>query len=345
MSLAIAEGLKLPKGSRFSIGAVPAAIAGVAPTLDFRPALERREIEAVSLTDKLTFTGGNQGTFVGSDGYIQRAQTNVPRFTHDPVTRRSLGMLLEASGQNLLLRSEEFQTAWTTTRASVSSNVETAPNGTATADKLVEDNTANNTHTVVQASISFISGAAYTFSVYAKGAERQALRLNLPSAAFTSNLNGQFNLDLQTIQTVSPGVTTSIAPAGNGWYRVAITAAATATATASVTILLAISGQFSVNYTGDGSSGLFLSGAQINPGNLTSYIPTTTAAVTRTADSAVIDGTGVITGTYTMVEKPAGCAVVSGTNINLQNGFTVERVMIFPATLTAGQITAIRAAM
>lgn len=100
MSLAIAKGLVLPEGSRFSIGAVPAVIAGVAPTLDFRPALERREIEAVSLTDKLTFTGGNQGTFVGSDGYIQRAQTNVPRFTHDPATRRSLGMTLEASRTN-----------------------------------------------------------------------------------------------------------------------------------------------------------------------------------------------------------------------------------------------------
>jgi hypothetical protein len=46
-----------------------------------------------------------------------------------------------------------------------------------------------------------------------------------------------------------------------------------------------------------------------------------------------------------MVEKPAGCAVVSGTNINLQPGFTAERVMVFPAALDAGQITAIRGAM
>jgi hypothetical protein len=90
----------------------------------------------------------------------------------------------------------------------------------------------------------------------------------------------------------------------------------------------------------------YIFGAQAEVGtSATSYTPTTNAVVTRTADSAVLDGNGVITGTYTMVEKPAGCAVISGTNINLQNGFTVERVMIFPATLTAGQITAIRAAM
>jgi hypothetical protein len=66
---------------------------------------------------------------------------------------------------------------------------------------------------------------------------------------------------------------------------------------------------------------------------------------TRNTDSAVIDGTGIITGTYTMVEKPAGCAVVSGTNINLQTGFTAERVMVFPSALTNDQITAVRAAM
>jgi hypothetical protein len=75
------------------------------------------------------------------------------------------------------------------------------------------------------------------------------------------------------------------------------------------------------------------------------YIPTTTAAVTRTADSAVIDGAGILTGAYTMVEKPEGCAVISGTNINLQNGFTVERVMVFPTALSPEQITAIRNVM
>jgi hypothetical protein len=50
-------------------------------------------------------------------------------------------------------------------------------------------------------------------------------------------------------------------------------------------------------------------------------------------------------GTYTLVEKPAGCAVVNGSNIDLVSGFTAERVMVFPAALNAPQITAIRGAM
>lgn len=340
MSLTIAEGLKLPKGSRFSIGAVPAAIAGVAPTLDFRPALERREIEAVSLTDKLTFAGGNEGTFVGSDGFIQRAQTNVPRFAHDPVTRRSLGMGLEASRQNLLLRSEEFDNAsWSKTNASITANAVVAPSGLVTGDKLVE-NTASSVHTCTQ-NRTLTANTLYTLSVFAKAQERTQITIQTSFAAnWTANVITSFDLPLETVIS-GTGV---ISPAGNGWHRCSISATFGPTnASGGMNLFLVNNGVN--NYTGDGSSGLFFSGAQINPGNLTSYIPTTTAAVTRTADSAVIDGTGVITGTYTMVEKPAGCAVISGTNINLQNGFMVERVMIFPATLTAGQITAIRAAM
>jgi hypothetical protein len=75
MTLVISRGITLDNGT------TPAAIAGLSPTLDYRFAREKREIETVSLTDKLTFTGGNQGTFVGSDGFIQRATTNIPCLT------------------------------------------------------------------------------------------------------------------------------------------------------------------------------------------------------------------------------------------------------------------------
>jgi hypothetical protein len=99
-------------------------------------------------------------------------------------------------------------------------------------------------------------------------------------------------------------------------------------------------------YQGDGTGTILVWGAQLEAASTPStYIPTTASTVTRTADSGVIDGTGVLTGTYTMVEKPAGCAVVSGSNINLEPGFTAERIMVFPAALDAGQITAIRGAM
>jgi hypothetical protein len=131
----------------------------------------------------------------------------------------------------------------------------------------------------------------------------------------------------------------------NNWYRIFVSGTITPGSTAGAW-RIQISNTSGGAVTGDGTSGIFIWGAQLEVGAFpTSYIPTTTTALTRPVDSAVIDGTGVITGTYTLVEKPAGCAVVNGTNIDLVSGFTAERVMVFPAALSAPQITAIRGAM
>jgi len=342
MTLVISKGLTLDNGTR------AAAIAGVSPTLDYRFAREKREIETVSLTDKLTYTGGN-GTFVGSDGFIQRATTNVPRFDHDPVGRQSLGLLSEVERTNLLLRSEEFDNAaWTKVSITVTPDAATAPSGLLTADKMVEDS-ANAGHYLISSATAMTSGTTYVGSVYAKANERTILQLTFQGATHGSSYYANFNLATGALgASGGAGIVATITPAGNGWYRCSIAAPATATASGGLVTLLGINsggGRLMV-YAGDGTSGLFLWGAQLEAASTPStYTPTTSAAVTRTADSAVIDGTGVLTGTYTMVEKPAGCAVVSGTNINLQPGFTAERVMVFPAALDAGQITAIRGAM
>jgi hypothetical protein len=338
MTLVISKGLTLDNGTR------AAAIAGVSPTLDYRFAREKREIETVSLTDKLTFTGGNQGTFVGSDGFIQPATTNVPRFDHDPLSRQSLGLLSEGSKENLLLRSEEFDNAsWVKPSATISPNTTTAPDGTSSADLIVVNNAAS-LGGIQQAVTKAAAPITYTFSIFAKVKEHQFVRLLIRDTVAAGS-RGDLTFNLATGATsgsfVGGGFTnlaSSQKPYSNGWIRLSLTVT-----TASET---SIRPEAYSSTTGDGTSGLFLWGAQLEAASSAStYIPTTSAAVTRTADSAVIDGTGVITGTYTLVEKPAGCAVVSGTNINLQPGFTAERVMVFPAALDAGQITAIRGAM
>jgi hypothetical protein len=318
---------------------LPFDIAGVAPTLDYLFALDRRRVEAVSLTDKLTFTGGNEGTFVGSDGYIQRAQTNVPRFTHDPLTRRSLGMLLEGSGGNLLLRSEEFNDAsWGKIGASLTANTTLSPDGSQNADTFT--NTAGVTSLIAQSvTVTASSTNDYCFSLFVKADSVNTITLNAYYSGNTED-NVTFSLTTQTA-TAAQGSPTNlfIRNVGNGWYRIGYCLTRDSTGT-QTTILSRVW----VPVRGNGVIGnsIFLWGAQLNTGPLTSYIPTTTAAVTRTADSAVIDGAGILTGAYTMVEKPEGCAVISGTNINLQTGFTAERVMVFPAALSLQQITAIR---
>lgn len=220
-----------------------------------------------------------------------------PRFDYDPVTLAPRGLLIEEQRTNLLLRSEEFDNAaWTKSRATVTANATTSPDGTADADKLVEDTTATATHRVFQQASKAASSLTRTFSVYLKAAERTFARVTVSDN--TEVVNARTDVDLSagtvTAASVAGGSTisaasASIAPAGNGWYRVSITATFDATITnpgAFVFICNSLSG---ISYTGDGISGLFVWGAQWEDGAFaTSYIPTVASQVTRTADTALI---------------------------------------------------------
>jgi hypothetical protein len=225
-----------------------------------------------------TFTRASTATFVGSNGLIQSAAINTPRFDHDPVTLVSRGLLIEESRTNLYAVSQEFDNVnWLKTRSSIIANATTAPDGTLTADKLVEDTTATSAHTLNLTTTP--PATPHTLSVFAKKGERTWLVLRL------GGLNTFFNLDDGTIAAGSAN-SPVITAFGNGWYRCSVTSSA------------GTQGQFwlatnstTTSYTGDGTSGLFLWGAQLEAGSFpTSYIPTTTASVVRSADVCSITG-------------------------------------------------------
>jgi hypothetical protein len=247
-----------------------------------------------SLTGSASYTGdGTSGIFLwGAQLELGSTATDYTRnnggvfparFEYDPVTLAPKGILIEEQRTNLLLRSEEFDNAsWNKLGATITANVASSPDGALGADALVED-TSTGAHVVFQP-ISFVSGTTYTVTVFAKAGTRTRLNIVCVTGAI---FNGDFDLTNGTITGTYTG-TSSITPAGNGWYRCQMTATAGATASGNVQFRLISSGAIT-SYTGDGTSGLFLWGAQIEAGAFaTSYIPTVASQVTRSADVCTI---------------------------------------------------------
>ena len=205
-------------------------------------------------------------------------------------TRVNAEGLIEGVRTNTFLYSEDFSNAtWLKERISVSSNVTTAPDGTSTADKLVE-NTDNNSHRARQNANS-TQNVEYTLSYYLKASERTKARV------FAAGLNANAYFDLSTGSIIGAPTlcAASIVSAGNGWYRCAITYTQTsATSAAQIHWVAILNAAGDFVYTGDGTSGIFIWGAQLEIGVLTDYIPTTTTAVSvgMLANVPRIDYTG-----------------------------------------------------
>jgi hypothetical protein len=219
------------------------------PSLDLRFAESKSLVDAVSGQNLITFTRASTGTFVDSDGVIRSATTN------------------------LLLRSEEFDNAsWVKTRSSVSANAATAPNGTSSADRLVEDSSASTTH-FIDALLTATAGQAYTHSVYAKADGRNWIALQGFNGA--SNPTAFFDVSTGSVGSTSNGATASIAAVGNGWFRCVMTYTVNSGTATTGTLYLASANNVA-SYTGDGTSGIFLWGAQLEVGSTVGpYIPTT----------------------------------------------------------------------
>ena len=211
-----------------------------------------------------------------------------PRFDHDPATGACKGLLIEESRTNFITRSEELNDAsWTKSQVTVNENTTTSPSGIVDADKVVES-TALSIHRIVKGSLSAIAGTVYSVSVYAKADGRRYLYLN--AGGFGSN--STFDLESGVVSATQNG-TASITNAGNGWWRCVTTGTAATTQTTVVNFQLNNTSTASdSSYTGDGTSGLYLWGAQLEAGAFpTSYIPTTVGTAARSADVCSIVGT------------------------------------------------------
>jgi hypothetical protein len=204
-----------------------------------------------------------------------------PRFDYDPVTLAARGLLIEEQRTNLQIYSEDFSSGWSANNVTLSSNAIASPGGTATADKLIADSTLAG-HWLYYGFGS--TSGSHTWSVYAKAGEYSWLGLN---AYVGGNNITSFDLTNGVIGTNAAGNTATIAPVGNGWYRCTVSRTGGA---ATYTELRIGNADNSFSFSGNGSGGIYIWGAQLEAGSFaTSYIPTVAASVTRSADVASVN--------------------------------------------------------
>ena len=225
------------------------------------------------------------------------APAGVARFDCDPITRNSLGLLIEGSRTNLLTYSQTFtNAAWTLTNATLTSTANVAPDGTQTAFNLV-DSTATGLQAIAQTYTKAASAIAYTSSVYFKANQRTYSWLQISDGAGNGAIV-YFNLTTGVISTAVAGIgsaftslSATITLVGNSWYKCTITGTSN-TATSLVTQFGSSTNGTSNSFTGNGYSGIYIWGAQLEAGAFaTSYIPTVASTVTRAADQASMTGT------------------------------------------------------
>jgi hypothetical protein len=250
------------------------------------------------------------GVRTGEGFFIRRAQfsygetdfTYIPTTTaavyslpidHNPTTFASLGVLIEEERKNLLQWSQEFnEAAWTKTGSSISANAVAAPDGTTTADKIVE-NTVNTQHGISVVNTGGAASTSSTFSIFAKAAERSKIRL-LNTDNATGGVDAVFDLAAGTVGAASitgnySSGSAAIQDVGNGWYRCSVVATKTGAGNTSIVPIVQLY-TTTQTYLGDGVSGAYVWGAQVEQAASfpTSYIPTVASQVTRLADQVSI---------------------------------------------------------
>ena len=233
--------------------------------------------------DIVTFTRASGGGRFNASGQYEWLPAGQPRFDHDPVTGEPLGILIEEQRTNLLTYSSDFaNAAWAKSASlSVTPNSTYSPDGGMATTKVVPP-TSSAAHRLAKG-LTTVAGS-HVVSVTARQAGYSVLRVEVvtggaPGAVHVSLVDGSYAYYGQGVMT---GVWVSSTP--GGFYRVSVAFTASAASTSLYVYALPSMGSGNT-FTGDGTSGIYIWGAQLEVGSFpTSYIPTESSQVTRAAD-------------------------------------------------------------
>ena len=270
------------------------------PKLALIPAAQGTKFYSVLPSDgtgDFTFTRGSVATRINAQGLIENVASGQSRLDYpliDGVQKGCPHHILEPQSTNLITYSESFSNSyWTKTGASIVLNSTISPDGSLNASKLVEDNT-NSLHAIFQNAGITIPSGNNTLSVFVKSNGRNFFQVRTGSAGGVDNspLYANFDLINNSETASSVGVINSkIETYPNNWKKISITFNLSSGTSVALVFQPILSGTSVINesYQGDGTSGVYIFGAQLEAGSFpTSYIPTNgeSGGVTRSAETA-----------------------------------------------------------
>jgi hypothetical protein len=320
-----------------AVGALisPYAILGFEPplVLDFDAAFYRVGGSSTDLVSAATHTRSSAATYVDASGILQTAGVNVPRVGHHIYNGSvwiDAGYFHESEARtNLATYSEDFTNpAWTKAETVISSNAIISPDGQVNASKIYESG-ATSVHQIYNIR-TLGSGTAYCHSFFAKAADYSIFHTR--SAYITSGDWIGLDVDLSA-KTVSVAVGASntsttisfgMEDVGNGWFRVHHVWSTASSETAGDCLISLTDGTArsttsgSATYTGDGTSGIYIYGAQLEAGSTpSSYIPTSVSTVTRAADAMTIPAVNMPWNPLAVSIQMEGTATWSDRNVSV----------------------------
>jgi hypothetical protein len=231
-----------------------------------------------NFSDIITFTRASTATFFDSAGVLQSAANDVPRFDYNPVTLAAQGLLIEESRTDIALYSTlagavagspgTAPTGWSNfTAGTPTLALTTSIYGTTDQALLYSGNVGDRL--CHQQSINVVDGTTYTLSVYCES---------------SSGNTGDVLTVVDGTSTRNIISTTAVNPTGNVGVRVQVVFSVVGTGTVFIRIGLGATGSLSA------TASVTLSRPQCEAGAFpTSYIPTTTTALTRAADVASVN--------------------------------------------------------
>ncbi len=274
---------------------------------------------------------------LGSGGTIISYATDEPAFEFN-ADGSYKGLLVEPAATNLCKQSEDITTTWSSYQATRTANATTAPDGNATADKLNDNSGTGTGYVDIAQTITVSANTKYTASVFLK-ADQLAFAA-LTASDYDGGTDGIQYFGLSgdgSLGTASGLDDSSITKYPDGWYRCTITWTQGAADTSFVFIINLADSISNAIVDLDGTSSIFVWGAQVEASPIaTSYIPTTTASVTRVKDDITQTGAQSLIGqTEGTLYAEVDWGLTTGTYQNIlsaNDGSASNQLVIFNNT-------------